>query len=56
MFCLFCENFCNSVGFLYVLFEELIPLWFTSTRHSGGLDFSPPQIGLFLLIMGMSNI
>lgn len=40
------------LGFLYVLFEELVPLWFTSTRASGGLDFSPPQIGLFLLIMG----
>lgn len=35
-----------------MLFEELVPLWFTSTRASGGLDFSPPQIGLFLLIMG----
>lgn len=53
-FCLF-HSLSDAPGFLFILFEELIPLWFTATVHSGGLDFSPPQTGTFLLILGMNG-
>jgi hypothetical protein len=41
-----------QLGLCFILFEEAIPLWLTSTIPSGGLSFSPPQIGVFLMQIG----
>lgn len=42
-----------QVGFGFILFEETMPLWLTSTIGVGGLNFSPPQIGIFLVQVGV---
>eukprot|EP01127_Copromyxa_protea_P019243 TRINITY_DN6198_c1_g1_i1.p1 TRINITY_DN6198_c1_g1~~TRINITY_DN6198_c1_g1_i1.p1 ORF type:complete len:468 (-),score=53.40 TRINITY_DN6198_c1_g1_i1:95-1498(-) len=41
-----------QLGFIFILFEETLPLWLTSTVSSGGLDFTPPQIGLVMMQLG----
>jgi MFS family permease len=47
-------NYC-LLAFLDIFLAALLPLFYASPIHHGGLGLAPPTIGLFLAIFGILN-
>jgi len=49
-------NLYASIGFVYTMLDEILPLWAVLDFSQGGPSFSTTQIGIALGLNGISNI